>query len=300
MSSAQPAVDIIIPTMAVAARTSQLKRAIASIRNAASHTVRIIVVVNGGRNDRALTDWILDQDDVHCRFEATPSLPHALLSGRECVTAPFFATLDDDDEYLDGAIDLRLAAITKCKEAALVITNGYRRANGVDEIIYPDLAPVTADPLTALFSASWLNSANALYRSSAVQVKDFCDHNAYAEWTWLAYKLALRGNRIGVVDQPSFRIHDTPGSLSKSDRYAPAYLPLFQRMLALAPPAAVRRLIRRKMSAAWHDSSVRALAEHNKARAWTCHMRSLMLSGGMAYLPYTRRLLPGWPNRGPA
>lgn len=297
MSSVRPAVDIIIPTTAIAARASLLKRAIASIRNASLQSVRIVVVVNGGRNDRALTDWLLEQFDVHCRFEPTASLPHALLRGRECVTAPFFGTLDDDDEYLEGAIDLRLAAIARCKESALVVTNGYRHANGVDEIVYSNLSPVSTDPLTALFAANWLNSANALYRSSDVQVEDFRDHNAYAEWTWLAFKLALKGSRICVVDKPSFRIHDTPGSLSKSERYALAYMSLYHRMLGLCPPARVRRLIHRRMSAAWHDFSVRALVEHNKTKAWTCHMRSLVLSGGMAYLPYTRRLLPGWPNR---
>lgn len=287
--------DVIIPTTGSAVRAASIRRAVASIRTAASSPVRVIAVVNGGKEDPAIVEWLRQQPDVLVILDARPSLPQALLKGRKAVCAPYFATLDDDDEYLPGALDRRIAALERAPGAALVVTNGYRHAKGRDDAYYTHLTSVAADPLSALFEANWLNSGNALYRTSMVTAADFADHYPYAEWTWLAFRLALRGEEIAVDHTPGFRIHDTPGSLSKSTAYFQAYLDLYDRMLSLRPPSPVRKLIHRRRSATWHDYSVKALQTSRHADAWKCHLRSLALPGGLRYVSYTRRLLPGWP-----
>jgi glycosyltransferase involved in cell wall biosynthesis len=288
-------VDVIIPTTGSPARAASIRRAVASIRAATSRPVRIIAVVNGGKEDPGIVDWLRQEPGVLVILDARPSLPHALLKGREAVSAPYFATLDDDDEYLPGALDRRIAALEQAPGAALVVTNGYRHARGRDDAYYNHLPRVATDPLSALFEANWLNSGNALYRTGMVTAADFADHYPYAEWTWLAFRLALRGAAIAVDHTPGFRIHDTPDSLSKSTAYFQAYLDLYDRMLSLRPPLAIRKLIHRRRSATWHDYSVKALQINRRADAWKCHLRCLALPGGLRYVSYTRRLLPGWP-----
>jgi len=294
-ASTAVAVDVIIPTTARAERGAMLRRAVRSVRRATQRPVRIIAVVNGGHADAGLCVWLQRQQDVLVVHEARPSAPHALMIGRRHVSAPFFATLDDDDEFLDGALDRRLAVMAQRPTAAVVVTNGYRHA-GADRTLLAHLGRVEDDPLGTLFEANWLTADNALYRSAAVTVADLDDYHPHAIWTWLAYKLCLAGRKVAVLDAPTCRIHDTPGSLSKSRTYADAHLPLYRRMLARKPPPAVRRIVLRRMGAEWHAQSDRALAEGRRLHALACHLRSLALPGGLRYLPYTRRLLPGWPK----
>ena len=109
------------------------------------------------------------------------------------------------------------------------------------------------------------------------------------------FKLALAGKRILAINQPTFRIHDTQGSLSKSAAYHDAYQILFRRMLDLDPPMDVVRHIKVRMSADWHARSVRALLRGDRLNATASHLRSLMLPDGLRYLAFTRRLIPGWP-----
>ncbi|HAT32721.1 MAG TPA: hypothetical protein DCW29_18320 [Janthinobacterium sp.] len=296
MSSVIPVIDIIIPTTAQSARFTLLQRAIRSIRTATSQPLRIIAVVNGNKHDTALCAWLREQDDILCVFEAFASAPRAVLAGRRRVRAPFFATLDDDDEYLEHAIDLRLDAMAENDEAALIVTNGYMHSSGADSMLYTNLEQVARQPLSSLFEANWLNSGNAIYRSARIGVAEFSDYHNFSHWSWLAFNLSLRGVKIGVLDIPTCRIHDTPSSSSKSARYAQSCIPLYRRMLELAPPPAIRRLLLRRLGAAWHDASTMALEERRLLDAWGKHVRSLGLPGGLRYLAYTRKLLPGWPS----
>lgn len=281
--------------MAAPERGALLRRAVASVRCSSSRPVAIIVVVNGSRSDPAVVDWLRDQPDVQLEIVAQPSLPNALLRGRQLVATPYFSTLDDDDEYLGHAIDLRLGIMQETG-ADVVVTNGFRRGAGIDELSYPSLLGVPENPLEALFRMTWLHNGNALYRSDSVGPEFFANHHAYAEWTWLAYNLALTGKRIAVSEAPTFLYHDTPGSLSKSAVYRTAYLSLYERMLQANPPPAIIRHIRHRIQAEWHDQSWHALAEGRRLEALRCHVHSLA-AGGLRYFSFGRRLFPGWPQR---
>ena len=98
-----PFVSTIIATMAAPERAELVRRAVLSVRRGSELPVTIIVVVNGKRSDPELVDWLRRQPDVKLEIVAQPSLPNALLRGRELVRTPFFSTLDDDDEYLSDA-----------------------------------------------------------------------------------------------------------------------------------------------------------------------------------------------------
>jgi hypothetical protein len=297
-----PQVTVVIPTLAAAERAHLLARAVDSIRSSSRAPIRIIAVVNGNRSDAAVCAWLKAQPDVRCEFLEVGSAPLAQLRGRELVETPYFSFLDDDDEYLAGATDLKLARLDENPQAALVVTNGYSVHDGRESLLYSSLEEVTRDPLVALFHENWLHNCNALFRSSHVPVDYFRDPHPYCEWTWLAYRLAIDGKQVVTVKQGCFRYHDSPGSVSKSDAYLAALIPLFRRMLALSPPPTVRRLIGRRLGSTHHTLSSRALASGDWLDAWHSHVRSLVTPSGWRYLTYTRHLLvpPRTPEPAPA
>lgn len=286
-------VTVIVPTTAQRSRFSEIQRCVASIRASSVNPIHIIAVVNGARHDSEVCAWIKAQPDVQFEYAEMPSAPNAVLVGRKLVATPYFSTLDDDDEYLAGATDLKLGVLDASPDADLVVTNAYRRCGADEAVLYSHLDSVPDQPLASLFHANWLTNGNALFRTATIPVSFFNDFRPYAEWTWLAYKLSLAGKRVASILVPTFRVNVTEGSLSSSDAYVDHYLPLYRSMLALNPPPAIAALVRRKMSAAWHLQSARELQRKKWGAAVQSHLRSLFLPGGLRYLSYSARLLLG-------
>jgi hypothetical protein len=293
MVPAPTMVTVVIPTLASRDRADQLVRAVASVRASSRSPVHIAAVVNGDRSDERVLEWIGQQPDVQCVRLERGSAPLARLCGRELVRTEFFSFLDDDDEYLPDATDLKLDVLRRRPRAALVVANGFYQQAGTQRTMYDLMMDVTADPLVALFRENWLNDCNALFRSSAVPVDYFQQTHDYCEWTWIAYRLALDAKEVAILDAPAFRCHDSPASLSKSAAYRSALIPLFERMLALSPPRPVARLIRRRIASAHHAFSSDALARGDRLAAWRAHLSSLATPGGWRYLAYSRHLLFG-------
>lgn len=290
ISQGNPQVSVIVPTMALRQRGAMLQRAIGSIRASSSKPIRIIVVVNGNRFDAAVCDWLKAQTDINFEYVAEPSAPGAVLRGRELVQTEFFSTLDDDDEYLPGATDQRLSVLQADSGADLLATNAYLCIDGVDSLVYNRLADVPASALECLMRFNWLTSGNALYRTASVGSTYFRDYHPYAEWTWLAFRLALDGKSISIMNESTCRHNSTAESVSKSEVYFQTFIPLFKRMLASSLPDQVVRMIHRKMGAAYHDASDAALRDGRRLDAWRHHWHSLINPGGMRYLTYTRHL----------
>lgn len=291
-----PNVSVIVPTLAEANRASQIKRCIQSIRTSSCNPVQMIVVINGSKYDATVVGWLQEQEDIVSIQISPPSLPEALIEGRRHVTAPFFSTLDDDDEYLPGATDLKLEAILDNDDIDLIVTNIYRISDKGKEFYYKQHHHLWQPDLRSLFSECWLHNGNALYRSESVGIEFFQNYNQYAEWTWLAFQLSLAGRKALYLNFPTSCYYVTANSLSQSDAYYRAYFPLFKRMLAAAPPPDIAQLIRKRIGSACHSESVRALNSGNRWAALQLHLKSLLQPEGMRYLLYTRRLLPGWPN----
>lgn len=74
------------------------------------------------------------------------SLPRALIAGRRTVATPFYSFLDDDDELLPVAIDLRLAPLLADPAVDIVASNGYQPKRGCDILFYSRLGLVAASP----------------------------------------------------------------------------------------------------------------------------------------------------------
>jgi len=290
-------VTVFIPTAATKKRFPALKRAVYSVRKSSSKPLKIIVVVNGDSYCDEAVDWIKSQHDIRYVYEKMPSQANAALIARGLVDTPFFSTLDDDDEYLESATDTKLNELLAHPEADLVVTNGYFCRDNFDSVLYKNFTDASKDPLRYLFKFNWLHNCNALYRTESIGVDFFVDPHLNIEWTWLAYKMSLAKKNILFLDKTTFRFHDTPGSLSKSEAYMNAHMPLCERMLRKNPPQDVVRLIRERMSMDWHCRSDRALQAGRYGEALSSHLRSLFLPGGSRFLLYSRRLIPFWPGK---
>ena len=284
-------VTAVIPTTCSVERRDTLWRAIESLRSGNAVLAHIVIVANGGRIDPELLRELKSDVSLAVHVSGERGIPMALLTGRREVNSAFFCFLDDDDEYLPGAIDARLTAAEREPAADVVVTNGWRQALGKRAPAFFHFGEVEGDPLSALFRENWLASCGGLYRTDSVGVELFEHLPPYVEWTWLAFRLARSGLKIRVHDAPTFVIHDTPGSASKSDAYAASYIGLFERMLAEGLPQGVEQVVRRRLGEAWHDVSGRSLARGDLGGALRAHMRSLVFPGGVRYLSYTARLL---------
>jgi hypothetical protein len=297
--STLPTVSVIIPTTCEARRWESLLRAIDSARDSQGVEVSVIVVVNGKRFDQARLDELRARTDVTVAYREEGSAPLAQRHGRSMVQTGFFAFLDDDDEYLPQALAHRSAPLLADPSLDFVATNGYRRLGTQDRFVVSDAGAVQADPLAALTRENWLASCGGLFRTSSVSIDYFDDPAPFLEWTYLAYRLAL-DFRMAFVDVPTFRINDTPASLSKSAAYREAELGVLLRIAALPLPPAVMRQVRGKVGRVYHDLSFEARLQGKAARAWGLHVRSLLLPGGWRYLGYSRKLLPfGVPRSAP-
>lgn len=294
--SGQSDVTIIIPSTCEARRSDSLFRAVSSLLAQNDHVPRILVVANGSRIDPAVVARIGAMENVAIEYQTEGSLPNAMRYGRSRVATGYFGFLDDDDEYLPGAIQLRLTVIQTDPAVDAVVTNGYECVNGVDRrrVEFPDR--VIADPLRALLSENWLASCGGLFRTERVSLDYFDGVTRYYEWTLIAYKLAAT-NKIRYVDEVTFRVHDSPASLSKSRAFREAEAGVLTSIFSMDLPLDVRRAIRAKIGRVHHGLAAMYRAEGNLKLALKHHWHSLGMPGGWAYLAYSRKLLPFWSKR---
>jgi glycosyltransferase involved in cell wall biosynthesis len=285
-------ITTIIPTLCQAERSSQIRRAIESVKRASKDPVRIQLVVNGQHFATDLLAQLKARDDLEVIQIEEGSVVRARLVGRKDVQTPFFCFLDDDDEFLPGALDARLQALQGRPDADLVVTNGFAHTGPHKQLLYDKLASVDTSPLISLFEENWLADCNHLFRTASVGEAYFSNCPALMEWTWIAYCLASDGLSVVALDHPTFHYHDTPGSLSKSVQFQQSRVDLYHRMLATGPREEVADLIRRRLSSAWHEISGSHLGQGRRWQAFMAHLRSLSCHrSGLRYLSFTRHLV---------
>ena len=283
-------VTIIIATTCELHRAPMLRRAIDSVTAQEGPRPELLIVVNGTRFDPDVRRSLEARDDLTVHYSEWASLPAAIRFGRSLVATQFFGFLDDDDEYLPQAIRTRLEPLLADPRIDFVATNGYDHVGGTDQLRVTRDLDVNGDPLVALMRENWLASAGGLYRSATIETDLFDPEVRYLEWTYLAFRLSL-SRQMTFLDAPTYRIHDSPTSLSKSEAYEEAQVAVLRRMLDFEVPSMVRRLLRRKLGRALHSRSTRKLELGELAEAWHAHWESLKLPGGIDYLPYTRKFL---------
>ncbi len=269
-----------------------LRRAIASAFEGNQSSIELTVVVNGRRFDPDVVRELKVTPGLRLLQLAEASSPAAILAGRRSVRTDYFSYLDDDDEYLPGAVDARVAALQLGSGADVVATNGYRRSAGQHVTALRNLRNVATDPLQALFVENWLPSCGAAFRTATVPERAFEDLPRHIHWSFLAFTLAMAGKTVVALDEPTFVINDTPGSASKLESYLLCHVEVYERMLAAAPPRSVRSVVARRLGSALHEASDHFRETGRMREAWAAHFRSLRCPGGLQFLSYTRHLIP--------
>lgn len=285
-------ITVVIPTIADERRGETIWRTIDSAGAASGVATRVLVVVNGKRFSPRLLDELRATPKADCLYVEQGNLPLALKAGREAVTSPYFAFIDDDDEFLPGGLARRLHVLQADPALHFVVSQGWFHTGGRDEPQTSlDATRIMADPLGCLLQENWVaTSASGLYRSAHVGPEAFAGMPSYLEWTYLGFRLA--GSRpFRFIDEPTYRRYDVPGSVSKSASYRRGMVQALERILSLPLPSAARRGLAAKLSGATHDLSAMALESGDLRDAWRQHLRSLRLPGGARYWPYTRHLL---------
>lgn len=285
---------VVIPTLGT--RSKELKRAIASLSGQSARDVVPLVVINGDRFDPDLVQDLRGNRNIRFHQIATPSVAKARHEGRKLVDTPYFGFLDDDDEYLPDALQIKYRRFEASPDVEIVVGNGWY---GAEErhLAWEDTAVLAANPADTLMDANWLGSCSALFRTEAVgpEVFDFSFH--YFEWTYLAMQLALT-RRLSFAPEPTYVVHDTPGSVSKSEAYFEACPGMLGHILELEMPRPLRQKVQRKLLAAHHDLSEHYRRRGKMSAAWKSHLRSMAdIHGLFRYGLFTRRLLAAAPAR---
>ena len=284
-------VSVIVPTLANADRAVSLFRAIESVL--AQRRVRAIplVIVNGPRPAAAIMEQLDRRPDIRLAGFHEASLPRALKTGRTMVDTAYFAELDDDDELLPEALATRLTALREAAGVDAVITNGFLRGPGREEINVLDFRDAQADPLRALLRCNWHVPCSGLFRTATITQDLFDDIPQFAEWTYLGLRISLR-HRLLFLNHPTFVYStDSPGALSKSREYDLGLPRAIERLLEMDLPRDVLPLLEARLTAAHHNAAARELRHGNPRAAWGWHLRCLRRRSGWRYFPYTRHLI---------
>jgi len=102
----------------------------------------VLVIVNGDRVDSRVFEGLKTMQGVVIHRLSEGNFPLALRYGRSVVTAEYFSFLDDDDEYLPGALKVRVTPLINEPQIDFVATNGYRRLNDVDHLALDETSEI--------------------------------------------------------------------------------------------------------------------------------------------------------------
>lgn len=283
---------IIIPTLAK--RPKELRRALESVIDQGAQP---LVVVNGVDFDSELLEWIKSSSRLQWAHIPEPNVSKARLSGRKLVESEYFGFLDDDDEFLPGAIARQVEVLDAQPKVDAVISNGWWMSNSHRTPVLENFDAVRQDPLLSLTSQNWLVSCGGLFRTNTVSTDYFCNPLSYFEWTYMAFKMASE-LKLVFCDEPAFICHDTQGSASDSAPYRLAEPEVLRQILKIDLPLSVRRALRVKLSAAEHTVSNFYLKSGEIGKAWSHHLKSLgCTTGFFRYVFYTRKLINWIPRR---
>jgi glycosyltransferase involved in cell wall biosynthesis len=291
-------VSVIVPTLANADRVVSLFRAIDTVLSQRRVRATPLVIVNGSRPAAGVMERLGRRRDIRLARLPEASLPRALKAGRAMVDTEYFAELDDDDELLPEALATRLTALRDAPGVDAVITNGFLRGAGREEINVLDFTEAQTDPLRALLRCNWHVPCSGLFRTATITEEFFDDIPQYVEWTYLGLCISLR-RRIVFLNCPTFVYHtDSPGAVSKSREYDLGLPGAIDRLLRMDLPRDVRPLLEARLTAAHHTAAGRELRHGDPGAAWRWHLRCLRRRHGWRYVLYTRHLIrAGWQGQ---
>lgn len=283
-------VTVIIPTTCEKRREAQLLRAIDSIQRQKGASAQVMLVVNGDRFDPTLYQQLRNRSDIITEYLSIGSLPKALEYGRSKIVTDYFGFLDDDDELLETAVATRLQALSSDPSLDVAVTNGYNVHNGQRNIRVQHCDNINTNPLLALTRENWLASCGGLFRTRTVTPDYFHDLMKYYEWTLLAFRIT-RDRKVTFINEPTYAVNDTPNSLSKTAEFIYTDEKVVSEMLSHPLPAEIKKELSKKLGRSLHAISCYERSNGHYRSAWRYHLRSLLCTGGLVYLLYTRKLI---------
>lgn len=287
-------VSVIMATSLETSRADAMVRAVESVLAQTGCSIVPIIVVNGNRYDADVLEYWKTRRDVRVFQLQEGDYIKARLFGRNQVDTEFFGALDDDDVYLPGSVSIRLDPMRADPSVDVVVGNGLIERGGHESLALSKLDLHRTAPLVGLAEENWMPSAAAaLFRTETVGVEYFKLPDRYMEWTALAFRLAADGRKIVFLDDLTFNIADTPGSLSKTLTYKMEAPDTLRRMLEIPVPREIKRIWERKYGACLHGLAEYHLFQGERSLAWKAHLGSLFRAGGLRYVLYTRYLFIG-------
>jgi len=290
----QARVSVVIATTAEKKREEQINNAIASVLSQTGCTFTLIVVINGNRFDPEVRQSIEGNDCIQSHYLPEGNFPKALMYARSIIEGKYFCFLDDDDELLPDSLQSRFDALESNKEADVAVGNGLKKHNETLELeTHANILKYHEAPLAALFkqNGNWLASCAGMYRSATIPQEYFDDYAVFAEWTYIAFKLAIY-KQVTFVNTLCYRINVQGESLSHNEQYLLGQYNMANKLLDLPLPVWARKNIFIKIRDMEHDLAERYLNNGQKAKAWLYHFKSLgNFKTFHKYVLFTRYLL---------
>lgn len=286
-------ISVVTATALRPERRAGLVRAIESAASDAEAVHEIIVVANGSHVTADGVARIASMPMVRVIRAETGSYPLARRMGFDAVRSQYACNIDDDDEFLPGALRARLDFMRAHPDVDALVTNGL--LGDSTEALMDDelLQNADRDPLGAMLRGNWLANCGGTFRMATVPTEFFDPEFRHYEWTLTAVRLAL-ACRLAFATDRHFRYQDTPGSLSKTTEYLLAEPEVWQRAERLTRGTPDHRRVQRRLGSAYHCAADRLWRLGNRRAAWSAHLRSLQLPGGMRFAAFTRHWLTPW------
>jgi hypothetical protein len=128
-------------------------------------------------------------------------------------------------------------------------------------------------------------------RSQNIDLSAFDAEFRHMEWTLTALELARR-HQVGFLDEPTYRYYDdTPHSLSKRVEHTFAAPEVWRRLSKGYAGTRYEAAVRRRYGTECHHASWEYARRGRMHEAWRLHAESLRSPGGLAYVPFSAKLL---------
>lgn len=290
-SSARRLFTVVIASVCDEARAELLKRACESVRAmAADYDYSILVVANGPRVSSSVLDWLATRPDVRVIRLRSGSHPLARRVGAEMADSEFLAFLDDDDELMPNTLARKIAQFRQHPEIDVLVTDGLRVNGSTATKIFPPPEARCADLVETMMRAGWGACALTL-RAQNIDLSAFDAEFRHMEWTLTTLELARR-HQFGFLDEPMYRYYETtPNSLSKSAEHNLAAPEVWRRLSKGYSGTRYDAAVRRRYGSECHNASSEYARQGKMRDAWRLHAGSLRSPGGVAFAPFSAKLL---------
>lgn len=288
----QPRVSAIVRSTGDSSRAGVLRRALRSIFQQPGVSIDCIVVFNGTAYDAELLQWVQRQPDTRTVVLAGPDKALATAIGRSLVGGDFYCFLDDDDEFLPGALCFGANYLMEHPRLDCVATNGYCVEGDDVRILLEDADRFAQDGYipTLLRARNWLVSCGGMFRTATVGEKYFLDLTRHREWTLIAFRIASDLD-VQFVNRPTCRVYGAPDSQSNETAYVDAAVETLDAMLRWNRDPRNVPLLRKRQAEAYRNAASHYRMQGDFARAWRMFWRALELPGGWRHVPYAALLL---------